>query len=211
MDYQLSNHESITIRHQDLPNIILPILYEARESSTGFISLGEIIRMIGVEKTASELYETAGYLETKGYVKADYVLGGVFVRLTTPGIVYVEDNLKNNNSEMARVASDIYERFRPNLTNFTETEEYLIELRKPLHKTLDEIKQILNNKIGSETPLLLDAQIMKLELQKPDPDPEILSAKITALNHARLGPVMTKLKDQIGLDLSSRVIDGGIF
>lgn len=205
---------------KSMVKIILLILYKLRDEMTDFVNINKIFQYVEKEGNSrihefSELKEFVGYLEAKGYVKVKYVVGGVFVKLTTPGRFEVEESENNNNENgINETAQSIYEKITADsISGLKDTQENIIELRKPLYNLLENIKENIKKNASDKSSLYIDAEIINLELKKLEPDSDVLVTKILALQDAHfISNELTQFTDQLGIDVSSpHVIDGGIF
>ena len=173
------------IKYKDLYDYIVGFLYALkRKNQTGFFSLKDIIINLDYSSTPNEIIEIGKYLEAEGYVKADFRLGNVFVEITPQGIVYIENKeanflatfdqyleQKKNQTQVDKVASKL------SLKSIQDSKVPIIEKINSIIKYLSSVK------ILKDSDILMDAKILKLEIEKENPDKEIISIKILNLEH----------------------------
>jgi len=171
------------LKYKDLYDYIIGVLYVLkRNSQTGFFSLREIVENLDYPSTPNEIFEIGKYLEAEGYVKADFRLGDVFIEITPQGIVYIENKeetflptlevyfkQKNEQAQVDKVASKL------STTSIHDSKKPIIEKINVIIKYLSSVKALKNS------DLHIDAKILKLEIEKENPDKEVITIKIMNL------------------------------
>ena len=170
----------IMLKYKDLYDYIVGVLYSLkRKNHTGYFSLRDIIINLDYPSTPNEIVEIGKYLEAVGYVKADFRLGDVFVEITPRGIVYIENKeadflptfeqyleQKNGQAQVDKVASKL-------------SNKSIHNSKLPIIAKINVIINYLGSvKVLKNSDLHMDAKILKLEIEKENPDKEIISIKI---------------------------------
>lgn len=171
------------LKYKDLYDYIIGVLYSLKKAKkTGYYSLREIVENLDQPSTPSEVFEIGKYLEAEGYVKADFRVGDVFIEITPQGVVYFEDKnvefitkfeeyvkQKNNQEKVDKVASKL-------------SAESIQKSKKLALEKIDSIIRHLEASKGSmHSDILIDAKILKLEIEKENPDNEVVTIKIMNL------------------------------
>jgi len=168
------------LKYKDLYDYIVGVLYSLkRKNQTGFFSLREIVENLDYPATPNEIVEIGKYLEAEGYIKADFRLGDVFIEITPHGIVYIENKeanflptfeqyleQKKNQAQVDKVASRLSNK------SVHDSKLPIFEKINAIIKYLGSIKALKNSDFH------IDAKILKLEIEKENPDREIISLKI---------------------------------
>lgn len=171
------------LKYKDLYDYIIGVLYSLkRKGQTGFFSLREIVENLNYPSTPNEIFEIGKYLEAEGYIKGDFRLGDVFIEITPHGIVYIEnkeDNFlptfeqyissKNDQAHVDKVASKL------STQSIHDSKRPIIEKINGIIKYLASIKALKNS------DLHIDAKILKQEIEKDNPDKEVITIKISNL------------------------------
>jgi hypothetical protein len=171
------------LKYKDLYDYIIGVLYSLKlKKQTGFFSLREIVENLDYPSTPNEIFEIGKYLEAEGYVKADFRLGDVFIEITPQGIVYIENKddtfmltveefLKeiNDQDQVDKIASKL------STKSIHDSKKPIIEKINGIIKYLGSVKALKNS------DLHMDAKILKLEIEKENPDNEVISIKIMNL------------------------------
>ncbi|MDM8523319.1 hypothetical protein QUF80_08105 [Desulfococcaceae bacterium HSG8] len=171
------------LKYRELYDYILGVLYILkRQKQYGFFSLKDIVGNLGARSVSRELYGIAKYLEAEGYVNTLPSLGDVFVEITPSGIIYIEEKDEN--------FIQIFEKFIEQQKSELQFEKIASGLsktkteasRKPIIAKVSHIISYLNsNKILKKSDINADVKILKLELQKTDPDKEVISIKLSKM------------------------------
>lgn len=173
------------LKYKDLYDYIIGVLYSLkRKNQTGFFSLREIVENLDYPSTPNEIFEIGKYLEAEGYVKADFRLGDVFIEITPQGIVYIENKeetflptfeefikQKNEQAQVDKIASKL------STKSIHESKKPIIDKINAIIKYLGSVKALKNS------DLHIDAKILKLEIEKENPDKEVISIKIMNLEN----------------------------
>lgn len=171
------------LKYKDLYDYIVGVLYSLKkDKKTGYYSLREIVENLEQPSTPSEIFEIGKYLEAEGYVKADFRVGDVFIEITPQGIVYFEDKSaefitkfeefvkqKNNQEKVDKVASKL------SAESIQKSKKLVLEKIETIIKHLESAKEI------NHPDVLIDAKILKLEIEKENPDNEVVTIKIMNL------------------------------
>lgn len=171
------------LKYKDLYDYILGVLYSLkRKNQTGFFSLKDIIQNLDYPATPNEIVDIGKYLEAEGYIKSDFRLGDVFVEITPQGIIYIENKeetflptfeefvkQKNEQAHVDKIASKL------STTSIHESKRPIIEKINAIIKYLGSVKALKNSDQH------IDAKILKLEIEKENPDKEVISIKILNL------------------------------
>jgi hypothetical protein len=195
------------LKYKDLYDYIIGVLYSLkRKSQTGFFSLREIVENLGYPTTPNEIFEIGKYLEAEGYVKADFRLGDVFIEITPYGIIYIENkeenflptfeefvNQKSEQTQVDKVASKL------SIKSIHDSKKPIIDKINGIIKYLASVKALKNS------DLHIDAKILKLEIEKENPDKEIITIKIMNLETLNgLRQEANELKEYFSYFMNSR-------
>ncbi|TDX02191.1 hypothetical protein [Dinghuibacter silviterrae] len=171
------------LKYKELYDYIVSVLYELkRKGQTGFFSLSEIVDNLNYPATPSDIYDIGKYLEAEGYAKANFNLGDAYVEITPQGIVYIENKeesflptfeeflqKKAKHAEIGKVASKL-------------SDKSLVKSRKPIVEKISNIVQYLNSHaVYRNSDFHKDAKILKLEIEKINPDKEVVIMKLINL------------------------------
>ncbi len=174
--------------YRDTLKIVLGHLYFQKfDGNTGFFGLTDILTAIGYPTAKEELNNIGKYLEAKDYIKAIFQIDDVYVQIITQGILYVEELLEKNEineiiikemnkkiKQSAQLASEIE---RPSIGQIKAR-------RKQLLNMLTNIKRKLGSSINLENyDLKKDVDIIKLELEKLNPDKDIIRQKMMRFDY----------------------------
>lgn len=188
------------LKYKDLYDYIIGVLYSLkRKNQTGFFSLREIVENLDYHSTPNEIFEIGKYLEAEGYVKADFRLGDVFIEITPQGIVYIENKeeaffitfeefikQKNEQAKVDKSASKL------STKSIHDSKKPIIDKINAIIKYLSSVKALKNSDFH------IDAKILKLEIEKENPDKEVISIKIMNLeNLAGLRQQVSELKEYL--------------
>lgn len=176
---------------KELNNQIIAYLYaidkKTKSNMSQSFSLRGIIQSLGETINAEKLRDTARYLDAKGYMNANYILGDILVSITTNGIIYVEEQL-----------DEVVTRIEPTIENQVKKQE-VDELRKPVFALLSSLKKSVSQRYGKKTDLTKDIDIIKLELEKFEPDTEVLNLKTNQLERMVHDDYTRELKYMLNL------------
>jgi Mn-dependent DtxR family transcriptional regulator len=180
------------LKYKELYDYILGVLYSLkRKKESGFFSLKDIIESLGYNSSPSEVFEIAKYLEAEGYVKISSSLGDVFVEITPNGIVYIEEKDENFMSTFEEFLKK--QQLERNFDRIASrlSKSKIQQSRKTIIDKVDQLIKYLNaHKIFKKSDIFTDMKILKLELQKTDPDKEVVSIKVAKLE------TLSELRDQ---------------
>ena len=187
------------LKYKDLYDYVIGVLYELKKTGqTGYFSLKEILENLRQNSTLTEIYGIGKYLEAEGYIKAEFSLGDVFIEITPSGIVYLE----NKGEDFLRRFED-FQKEEKNQTRKTVTkltEKSIIESRKPLLGLINQVINILGNSELKDSDLHLDAKILKLEVEKINPDKEIIQLKTSNLEQIQISglrDILIQIRDYL--------------
>ncbi len=179
------------MKQKDLNNQIIAYLYlihqKTKSSMSQSFSLRGITQSLGQTINAENLRDTARYLDAKGYLSADYILGDILVSLTTNGIIYAEEQLNEMVIEIER-----------NIKGEIKKQE-INELRKPVFELLSNFKISVTKRFGKNSDFKKDIDIIKLELEKLEPDTEVLNLKTNQLERMVHDDYTRELKYMLNL------------
>lgn len=171
------------LKYKDLYDYIIGVLYSLkRKSQTGFFSLREIIENLDYPSTPNEIFEIGKYLEAEGYVKADFRLGDVFIEITPQGIVYIEDKEENFLPTFEEFLKQKNEQAQVDKVATKLSSKAIHDSKKPIIDKINAIIKYLGSvKALKNSDIHIDAKILKLEIEKENPDKEVISIKIMNL------------------------------
>jgi len=183
----------------ELYDYILSMLYYLkRNNEFGPFSLKEIIDFFEYPATPNDINDFGSYLEAEGYIKADFILGDVYVAITPSGIVYIEnkENIISDFEEFLKTKIPEDKKLKI-ISKFSKTSAK--NSKKPIIDEVDEIINFFNSiKELKNTDLKKDARILKIELQKEVPEIEIISVKLDKLNQfASIKNNISKIKEYL--------------
>jgi hypothetical protein len=169
-----------SLTYKQLLDFTIGVLYELRvkQKRTGYYSLNEIIKYFNYEVSFDEIRDIAKYLEAQGYVKTVFIYGDVFLELTTRGIIYFEakDKAFFTSFDAFRKARQ-KEKIKDTVEQLDK--KIMASSKENLVKEIQDFKK-LNDK-NQYTDYLSDIDILIIELQKDNPDKEILAHKTNKL------------------------------
>ncbi len=162
---------------------MLGVLYKIymEENYKGFINMIDISKLLEQEDL-EWVYESINYLEAMGFVKPINTIGSIYAKIMPKGIMFLDDDEELN---IKVQVEPLLEKM-----NFGKIRKFenqinsddILEERKELFELLKSIKDNLN-----ENPryreVLFDIDTLKSELNKLDPDKEIILKKIDALRY----------------------------
>ena len=174
-----------TPTYRQLLDFSVGVLYDLRvkQKRTAYFSLKEIVKYFDYEATFDELRDIAKYLEAQGYVKTLFTYGDVFLELTTRGIIYFEekDNVFITAFEAFMKGKEQKEKIKTTVeqldkNSITTSKNNLV---KEIKNFREEVKN--QNDKNQYNDYLFDIDILIFELQKDNPDKEILAHKTNKL------------------------------
>lgn len=156
--------------------------YRVEKKNYGYFSLKSIVNILGYKIPFEEILNIAKYLEAQGDIEAIYVFGNVFVKLSTLGTLKYEEKpdilIKKDKSKIADM--ELFKNFEEVADEYNETSE-----KKSLEdviKLVESIKENLNNLDDwNKEDYLKDLDILKWELEKSNPNKEIIANKLNSL------------------------------
>ena len=165
-----------------LIDLVIAYLYYQRTEKRKYtyFSLKDIVRILESEIPFEEILNIAKYLEARGDIEAMYVLGDVFVKLSTLGTLKYEEKpellIKKDKSDISE--KEWFENLK---TIADEYNEISIEKsRKGVIALIELIKEKLDDD-GNKDDYLKDLDILKWELEKSNPNKEIIANKLNSL------------------------------
>ena len=157
--------------------------YKVEKKNYNYFSLKSIVNILGYKIPFEEILNIAKYLEAQGDIEAIYVLGNVFVKLSTLGTLKYEEKpyilIKKDNSKIAD--KKLFKYLEKVADEYNETSE-----KKSLEdviKLVESIKENLKSSDigGNKEDYLKDLDILKWELEKSNPNKEIIANKLNSL------------------------------
>lgn len=184
------------LKYTDIYNQVLAILHILKsEKQIGFFNLLDILTLLDYPTTQKEVYSIAKYLDAKGYIEAKFEVEGIFISLEPQGIAYIE--------EKEEVFTKLLSKEKPlldlkdKIAKFSE--DSLTKPRLNIVAMLDKVIAIFKaNEVIRNSDVAIDADILKLELQKISPDKLVVETKLATLS--QLGKAImdtVKLKEAI--------------
>ena len=188
-------------KYKDILNYVLGMLYTLKiQGYTKLYNLGDILASLKYPVNMFDLQQIARYLEAQGYIRAMYKLGAIFVRITPMGMMYIEDNkeifyqfkkyfedVRNIDVEISINETDnlIIAKTEREIRN--PTPEEIKKDRKNIFNKIDEIIALIRNSWGVKGyDLEIDIIILKAELEKINPDKEIIGNKLSTIGNIDL-------------------------
>lgn len=177
------------MQYTELLDKVLGILYllKIENKKTGYYSLKEIISsVLKYPSSPYDIREIGKYLEAQGFVKAIYNFQGVYGEITTSGIVYIERKGEEFINELKKYIDkvDNLEKSAKGEHDITNpTLESVKKEREPIYDMLNKLKDIVTEKIQPNNyDILKDIEILQSELEKLNPDKEIVGNKLNAIS-----------------------------
>ncbi len=176
------------LKYKEVLNIVLGYLYFQKfDGNIGFFGLTNILSAIKYPCTKEEINEIGRYLEAKDYIKVIFQIDDVYVKIMTQGIIFVEGLIERNEIKEEYI-KDIMKVVKQKAQSENEIErpnrEQIKARRKDILKTLSHMKRKLGNAANPQIyDLRIDLDIIKLELEKLDPDKDIIKQKIMKLDY----------------------------
>lgn len=171
------------LKYIDLYDYILGVLYSLkRKNENGFFSLSEIVSNLDYPATDNEIIDIGKYLEAEGFVKAEFQLGDVFLEITPRGIIHIETKEAQflPDFEAFIEKKKLEKKFEHIASKMTK--KSIDKSRKPIIERVNQVISYLNEqKAYKHSDGHSDAKILKLELQKIQPDREVLMIKLENL------------------------------
>ena len=172
------------IKYTDLYDYVINVLYELKQKKQiGFFSLKNILDYLDYPYTPEEFIEIAKYLEAMGYIDADFKVGDVFIKLKPQGIIHIESRDKyflssfeeyKKSKKIKTLVADVVKKMLP--TTIEASKNIVIEIVDDIIAYLKEYKQNLSLDLSK------DANILKLEIQKEEPQIEVIGLKIAKIS-----------------------------
>ncbi len=111
-------------------------------------------------------------------LSTEFEFGNVFAKITSSGMLYVEKDLqKDSNPDKL-------------ITNINDISQYdedsILEFRKPLLSQIDRMKNILKKNKRGKSDVGKDVDILKMEMEKINPDMDVLEIKINNIERERI-------------------------
>ena len=166
-------------------DIILAVLYHRRQTNPDapWLDFAQLTGLIEYPHRASETHSLASLMQSRNHVLLDPYLGGIKVMISPAGKIYIETKPEALGS--ARIYMD-------RLLACSETEsimgvqtgrEKVLRERKNIFIQLNKINDIFEKNSGPVIhDLLKDVLILKLELEKLDPNQWIIERKLSILS-----------------------------
>ena len=166
------------LKYTELLDYILKALKEIKpQTQDKFVSLVSFLKIFKYPFNYSDVPEIAKYLEARGFIKALPVIGDVRVQITTSGLVYVENKETIEPDFVVK-----YEAFVKMLRDENDGKTLMVRLSDENYnpkKTIGLILDAIVTKI--EGDYKLDAEVIRLELSKSNPDLKLIEFKINNL------------------------------
>tara|TARA_B100001939_G_C16859096_1_gene580986 strand:+ start:480 stop:1103 length:624 start_codon:yes stop_codon:yes gene_type:complete len=200
------NSDIQNLNYRDTIDLTLVLIYLLRKKgNAGFYDLNFLLSQIGLASSPSDAREIAKYLEARGLVQQIRTIGNVFIQLSPQGIMHVEQLIEDR-TNLLGLAKDRLDHLEK-----TATSEEPEAFRDPdqIKKRRKHIFSILNRmlrRIPKEMApryhdLVMDLKILKLELEKIDPDRSLLDQKIDAISLSNIiSDDLPDLLDALDLD-----------
>lgn len=171
------------IKYKDLLDYIVAYLYEMQiNNKTGYFSLKKIVEQFQYNTDFENIIDIAKYLEARDRISANYIFGDVLIKISTTGIIYIEDKGKLFNRKFRSILADL--EFEENIekiakelgekTNSNESvniEKYFNQIRRKIEKSNDWNKDAYLNKL----------EIVRLLLKEMEPPKPIIMKYIDEL------------------------------
>ncbi len=168
------------LRYNDLINYVIGSLYKLKiKGLNSYYSLSTILKQLNYETSIEDMYQIGKYLAAEGFVKIERQIGDIFLKITTDGVLHVEN--KNIDVsfgiylETSNLPFDLGKILDMSLPNIKRLREPILD---KLRTAREKIEQTVNLK---DIDVTKDLDILKLELDKNIPDREVLFIKINEL------------------------------
>jgi hypothetical protein len=174
-------------KYREILNIVLGYLYFQKfGGNTGFFALTDILASVGYPSSKNEVNDIGKYLETKDYIKAIFQIDDVYAQIMIQGIIYVEGLIERNEIKedyIKKIIKTVKQKVRSEREIERPDKNQIKEKRKNLFTALSSMKRKLGTSDSPELyDLKLDIDIIRLELQKINPDRDIIKQKMTRLD-----------------------------
>ena len=191
----------IKLKYSDTVDYALNTLRFIREkagiSGNRYLSLYDVIDFLRFNFSYSQIIEIGKYLETRGWAKILYLIGDIKAQITASGIVHLES--KGNEFEAQ------YEEYIRHEVGKNNTQlDFLVfgdgnrDSKQRVYSHIEEILAKIAKKEGRETDSYNDIEIVKLEVQKNNPDLRLIEMKLNQLNNiSYLADDIQELRDYI--------------
>ncbi len=175
------------VPRQELHDQVLAFLYlikqkSQKENLANSYSLRRCLELLDHKLNSEEIREMGRYLDTKGYINADFVIGDIQVSLAYKGILYIEETLQKVIEEVEKRVDNL---------KIKEEEETLQTIRKPIYDLLKKLKDFISKRFGktsiNTSELKKDVEIIRLELEKRIPQQDILEIKVSYIEEQLRG------------------------
>ncbi len=156
-------------------DIVLYVLYQLKlDKGDNYYHLNQIIHHTDPKLSLSNIIEIGKYLEAQGYINVEFEFGEVFASITPAGMVHIENNFEENDLiSLSNQASS----YKISLYG----EESSEKLKKPVFALLDKMKSKLKKNRLSSSDIGKNLKIMRIELEKEEPDIDVIDIKIKSL------------------------------
>ncbi|MCP4353328.1 MAG: hypothetical protein GY795_48375 [Desulfobacterales bacterium] len=174
------------INYRELLDIILHILYRLKfeHKKKSYHSLSDIINGLDYPLDITDIYEVGKYLEAQGFIKAEFEFGDVFAEITSSGMIYVEEELQFDGKLKNETKADRLSKIIDSVSQYDE--DYILEFRKPLINEINEMKNILKKRRQGSSDIGKDIDILKIEMEKNNPEMDILEIKLNNIERERI-------------------------
>ncbi len=173
------------LNYRELLDIILHILYRLKfEHKKSYHSLSDIINGLDYPLDITDIYEVGKYLEAQGFIKAEFEFGDVFAEITSSGMIYVEEELQFDGKLKNETKADRLSKIIDSVSQYDE--DYILEFRKPLINEINEMKNILKKRRQGSSDIGKDIDILKIEMEKNNPEMDILEIKLNNIERERI-------------------------
>lgn len=170
------------LKYTTLIDFILRTLFDAKkEYPNNYLSLISVLDVLNYPYSFNEIVEIGEYMEAKGYVNISKSLGDIFVQLSSVGKIYIEDKNESFHEEYSEYLKKVMKKKKNKeltLQSFLPKENPKARLIRLVNKIVRKVRE----KEGNESDYLNDVKIIKLELEKSNPNIQILEMKLTSLN-----------------------------
>ena len=176
------------MKHREKITNIISFLYKVKQKGyEDSLSLEYVCEKLKLNLSLDDLRSIAREITAWGYVRTEYHPGATMIKLKTKGAIFIEEEL----SPDEKAKTEQY--FSQNNINRSITtavkknkDAFLNKGRKDVTKVLKLVEQKLKKYNLEKNDFIIDLEILKLEINKQQPDREVFNIKIDNLNNLNL-------------------------
>ena len=183
------------MKYKQLLERIIGLLYLLKqEGEQGYFDIKKLIEVFEYPLSPEDLRELVEYLEAQGYIRAIFSLGTASVEITPRGMLYIEEEKNAILPELEGGLKELKEHARSEREIKSPTPEEVLKDRQEIFEKIGEIRSIIKERLGQNSyDIDKDIAILISELEKLNPDIDVIGNKLNSLGHLEF--IRNKYKD----------------